>query len=362
MAKFINKKEQVYDLKLTSYGHYLLSNGTFKPKYYGFYDDNIIYDGSYVNRIEHQNKIRERIKEETQYIESLVLFEEVENSPNTLVNVKDPEPTGTEGEATKGQRYYMADVVPITLQPRNDVFRFELMLGDAFLEGNTNHLPAWKMVTLHGQISGSSQKDQKNDIEIPQIDVEANYYLKVENAGLEESIKDTSYDDVNTRTSVFADNRIIKLQQENIMVYLEELNTILLNDNFEVEVFEIGIDAIPAGATPMGVIGPKSAKDLLIKKDFVKDVMSLKGDLITEEYINGLDQLKYLDADNTNNVEYYFNIRTDHDVNQAIACRGAETFNKESYYVDFDFECEQTSTDAVYYDIYGPVTDPEICS
>ena len=26
MAKFINKKEQVYDLKLTSYGHYLLSS------------------------------------------------------------------------------------------------------------------------------------------------------------------------------------------------------------------------------------------------------------------------------------------------------------------------------------------------
>ena len=78
MAKFINKKEQVYDLKLTSYGHYLLSNGTFKPAYYGFYDDNVIYDGSYVNRIEHQNDIHKRIKEETQYLEGLVLFEEVE--------------------------------------------------------------------------------------------------------------------------------------------------------------------------------------------------------------------------------------------------------------------------------------------
>jgi len=47
MAKFLNKKEQVYDLKLTSYGHYLLSIGTFKPVYYTFLDDNIIYDKSY---------------------------------------------------------------------------------------------------------------------------------------------------------------------------------------------------------------------------------------------------------------------------------------------------------------------------
>jgi hypothetical protein len=44
MAKFINKKEKVYDFKLTPYGHYLLSIGAFKPEFYGFFDDNIIYD------------------------------------------------------------------------------------------------------------------------------------------------------------------------------------------------------------------------------------------------------------------------------------------------------------------------------
>ena len=158
----MNKKEQVYDLKLTSYGHYLLSNGTFKPMYYGFYDDNIIYDGSYVNRIEDQNDIHKRIKEETQYLESLVLFEEVENSPNTLVNEKDPIPSTATSDGEIGERYFMADVVPINLQPRTDIFRFESMMGDAFLEGNTNNIPAWKLVTLHGQISGSSQKDLKN--------------------------------------------------------------------------------------------------------------------------------------------------------------------------------------------------------
>lgn len=362
MAKFINKKEQVYDLKLTSYGHYLLSNGTFKPMYYGFYDDNIIYDGSYVNRIEDQNDIHKRIKEETQYLESLVLFEEVEHSPNTLVNVEDPTlPTAT-SDGDIGERYFMADVVPINLQPRTDIFRFESMIGDAFLEGNTNNIPAWKLVTLHGQISGSSQKDLKNDVLIPQIDVQANYYLKVENAGLEETIKDTSYDDINTRTSVFADNRIIKLQQENIMIYLEELNTILLNDNFDVEVFEILEDAKISDYVASDGTVTQTKTDLLLKKEFVKDIFSLKGNNITDEYLNGYDNLQYTDSTDTNKVSYYFNLRTDSDVNQQIACRGAEIFNKESYYVDFDFECEQATTDAVYYDIYGPVTDPEICS
>jgi len=42
MAKFLNKKERVYDLKLTSYGEYLMSVGRYKPHYYAFFDDNSI--------------------------------------------------------------------------------------------------------------------------------------------------------------------------------------------------------------------------------------------------------------------------------------------------------------------------------
>ena len=44
MAKFLDKKEQVIDFKLTSYGRYLLSIGSFKPSYYAFFDNNIMYD------------------------------------------------------------------------------------------------------------------------------------------------------------------------------------------------------------------------------------------------------------------------------------------------------------------------------
>ena len=42
MAKFTNKKEQVFDLQLTSYAKYLMSIGKFKPAYYAFYDDNVL--------------------------------------------------------------------------------------------------------------------------------------------------------------------------------------------------------------------------------------------------------------------------------------------------------------------------------
>ena len=62
---FFNKKEEVVQLELTRIGRQKLAMGDFKPAYYEFLDDDILYDrqnfvsGSY----EEQNEIKKRIKE-----------------------------------------------------------------------------------------------------------------------------------------------------------------------------------------------------------------------------------------------------------------------------------------------------------
>ena len=70
----------------------------------------------------------------------------------------------------------------------------------------------------------------------------------------------------------------------------------------------------------------------------------------------------------TSSIEYYFDIHADRNVNHASACRGAEIFNKESFYIDLDFDCDTSAAgscsdlDVEFYDIYGKVVeDPEIC-
>ena len=40
-------------------------------------------------------------------------------------------------------------------------------------------------------------------------------------------------------------------------------------------------------------------------------------------------------------VEYYFDVLTDTSVDAKIACECASTFNKNSYYIDIDFDCEE---------------------
>ena len=81
MAKFLNKKEQVIDFQLTPYGKRTLALGTFKPVYYSFFDEGIIYDGKYASLDnEKQNEIHERIKDDTTFLEGILSFVELENT------------------------------------------------------------------------------------------------------------------------------------------------------------------------------------------------------------------------------------------------------------------------------------------
>ena len=41
---FFDKKQDVLKIELTPYGRSLLSNGKLMPKYYAFFDDDIVYD------------------------------------------------------------------------------------------------------------------------------------------------------------------------------------------------------------------------------------------------------------------------------------------------------------------------------
>ena len=42
--------------------------------------------------------------------------------------------------------------------PRKDVFKIDAMIGDAYLDGEVNAAPAWKVVALQSTISSSQEK------------------------------------------------------------------------------------------------------------------------------------------------------------------------------------------------------------
>jgi hypothetical protein len=531
MAKFLNKKEQVYDLKLTSYGHYLLSVGSFKPKYYTFLDDNILYDKRYAEVYYHntnpatneeseltntnvgpeqQNEIHKRIKQETQYLESIVHFDDVERAKGS-VGPNDPTSDFTDTDMAGltedgNDRWFAIDLVPTKITPAVDRFRLNSVIGDARFEGSSNTMPAWKIAMLQGEIVSSSYNNPVTKEKVPQIDVSLNYTKKTQD--FTTLIDPKSIQSLRSTIGSFVDNKQIVFDRQDAVIYAEEVNTELLNENFEIEVYlqtvparltnaELILEVVgedvdeydelqfalidtlgntlillfrdnaPSSATgdildksknadgqisSMVVVGLKTVAGLSgadakkgiaqqiakaidtaqrhkltfisygLNNDRVRLRQTVAGDSgntaiktprtgrLMSEYSDlfrfyipssrsglaarssifqgGKDEppvweRKYFEKKleqvvdgymlyetpperyNTNYtsgaVEYYFDIHTDKEIEPMLACKGLEMFNRSSFYIDLDFDCDEEKDENVFYDIYGKVTEPEVC-
>lgn len=380
MGTFLNKKERVYDLKLTSYGKYLLSIGTFKPMYYAFFDDNVMYDATYAytasngnymvtRQVEGQNNVNPRIKQKTVFLETQTLFRDAETTLG----------------ATEEEAISYDDLTPTQRTPAEDIFKFESAIGDAMLDGGPRVVPAWKVLMLNSRLSSSIYRTGPNvtppigyvttahsvdgdttrdgpieqhaekgiilNSTIPQLNVDAHYVLKVADAEID--LNPGSVRDLTQVSKTFGDGKVIKLEMDDPVIYIEEVNTLLLTENFDIEVFEIESGSLSIGTTAL-------YDPIFHRKYFEKKIPQIEnGFMLMESQLdNPVQNLT------TSSVEYYFDVLRDASIDQEIACQGIATFDKQTYYIDYDFECESdtsTTSNAVFYDIYGSVTEPEIC-
>ena len=245
---------------------------------------------------------------------------------------------------------------------RTDKFSTNGGISDVIYDSKDNqYAPATRVVTCQGQIIKINTKDDTNydfnvestveeghsgaierEFNIPQIDVNL-YYTKV----VDKPSSALDARDIHgtiAQTPPFSDGNVIKLIRNDLVVYAEELNTELLTENYEIEIFE----AI-TGSANMQKLERKQFENIV--EQVVDGFMVLD----TEKQIRKTDYT-------TDAVEYFFDVLTDSEVSDTIACACASNFNKDSYYVELDHDCEAIGKfEELYYDIYGSVTVPEIC-
>jgi hypothetical protein len=533
MAKFIDKKEQVFDFQLTPYGKYTLSTGAFKPVYYTLYDGEVLYDSQYAGLTgsgvqEQQNNIHTRIKENTAYIESLVCFDELETSPpnkselirkdmgdlrgelndlvtdplsgfdaEEIIDILEIAESTLSGDGTT-LNYFPTDIEVRHEVPRKDIYRFGQPIGNARFSGPSQQsAPAWKYASLQGHISSSTRINLNHEEErIPQLNTKLVYKKLIHEPP--KGVNPITVAETIASTPVFPDGHVISLVKDDLLGYIEEVNTELLTENFDIEVFQVEtVPAVPAvgkiflsvstnqrftetitindGWTAMegsedapiwrnsrevtfefssdgtaadadyvvvtiGSTTQETAENLVaaiessrasglldvvptfdIEARDVDDsyyVIMLQNKIVqrpwqwtnweitetmTHGFTSGFESgsieletlnkkyfertnpqvvdgmMMYPEAPDTHmfgnndplnltsaSVEYYFDVLTDTQVDQKAACRGSELFNKDSYYIDLDFECDPTKAceddEEVFYDIYGrAVEEPEIC-
>tara|TARA_Y100000592_G_scaffold34616_1_gene55054 strand:- start:12083 stop:13075 length:993 start_codon:yes stop_codon:yes gene_type:complete len=316
MVLFLDKKEQVIEFQLTNYGKHLFSQGKLDPKFYSFYDDDILYDSNYQTGTidgsvtspifsEQQNAIVDRIKDTqrigltTDFIGFLTNNQIGEVSIGTLSNEFNQSNQGAQGNGpftSDGEQ-----------QPRgNPIYmeKFQKPIGsnDPFKD----FAPAWSVRSISGskQLSGDYSYSIGG---MPKLtaSLDLQYLTRQEEAFDDESGEPVQRD-------VFS-----LIKNERLILDVEELNSVFKErGNFDIEVYKLssGGDEKAEKLHFINDLSP-AASDLKIQTDFYSFADQIFG---TEEEIE--DYFATLDS---SYVEYYLSIRVDDEIDEPLPLGGS---------------------------------------
>lgn len=292
---FFNKNEEILEIKLTSYGKQKLASGKFKPVYYAFFDDDILYDGARAGITEDNNDIEPRIQENTPSVRVQTSFTDLEK--RVMLQTHD----------VQNEVYHESNVTDLKNDPSvfqdYDGLRSVLPLGNSQL-GN-QYAAAWKVdflesgfksyrtTTRDATLSCSAPyRCQKPDINIPQINSDLTVQpvlVDKDFVGIVDPVTGR-YASTNPDTEQF-----IRLTKDFILLDVEEYNVDLLNDSFSVEVYE--------------VVSGSEGEEILEPKMFRKEIEYIvDGILLDKEEVD--KQITGGEIDN-NFVEFFFDVSVD---------------------------------------------------
>tara|TARA_B100000963_G_C22563072_1_gene642393 strand:- start:294 stop:1136 length:843 start_codon:yes stop_codon:yes gene_type:complete len=230
---FFDKQQDVIDIKLTQFGKNLLARGAFKPVFYRFFDDGVLYNIEKAGTTEAQKKTQERIQEGP-YLKTQHLVVPLETRFDAQQNLINSGEIKTFMEIKRRQDPLLAD--KILMYP----------LQDSAV--NSQEAPSITVTARDTEISSSADVLESNGISlpVPQLNFSSSYTL-VENRALqdenvpseEELIEREVYLDLVSDKVDFLDRSFIEMIEENVVLEIEESHVNPSKKNFEIEIFEI---------------------------------------------------------------------------------------------------------------------------
>lgn len=286
---FYNKKEEVIEVRLTSFGKTLYSKGKLKPAYYAFFDDDVIYDSAYGSAAgDVDERIKETPRSKAQYGYS---------------TVGDTKLSRTE-ESTFDDQNMIKSLHPGT---RKSVLFEEQKRKDSKnpigTSGNeTQYYPAWQSYMLQGEIEASKAYIDMTAtdvvINIPQIDVKQRTFTS-------KAIKGTD-DNSSVYGYTFPDGSSVTLEEgddSEFLLFLKEKNASSDNKNFSIEVFEIEEQGDNEFLRPLSFLKPYEV-------DRIVDGLIIENEKEANPDFNI--------SDNPAMVEYYFDMEIDDEIDPNI--------------------------------------------
>lgn len=333
---FFNKKEEVIDIELTQYGKHLLSLGKFKPAYYQFFDDDIIYNVEFAGEQEElQKDIQTRIKE-------------VPRTHTQYTFVSSQEDIKKQFEQMRNKRKGSShDVyVPFAMKHR----ALNLPLGRAEL--GQQKKPAWNIQSRRGEFSDTTTflTGTYSNLKIPRLTLEdVKYRTRIARdtqagifvgADTKDTITDVPYNptsNLNDLSSRFKDNTFIQVEPDYVLLDLKEMNVDFEQENFDIELYSVELDEH----------GDEQLKQLYFNKKIENVVNNI--------YVDNETESRDFKANRLEMTETYFVFKTDREIDTQVLCANLTKEEKQVLVAtnQIDLDCE---------DLYETLLDPRIKS
>jgi len=336
--EFFNKKEEVMDIQLTSYGKELFSKGKFKPVYYSFFDEGILYDGARGDITEDQNDIQYRIKNTTPYMKNTAEF------------------LSADQIAKRGE------LVPNEIDAREiSLFDFdssyENQLGAS--KNNSTKAPGWQISTLQSDLSGSTTfltaSATSRVLPIPQLNIDSGsieYETFITAKGQSGA---TTLDNCKSLafsqglSNEFPDGTVLNIDEGVILLKVDEANTLSLKDNFEIEIFEI----IEKNESQVSTTETKVLKPL----KFFKFKPQIQNGIYLDPQsdFGDVENLEKIDETFTSN---YLEVLIDDSVSRELVCKLDSDRKDDDLFIKDPIVCPTKLAEKL--DTYDPLEDMDL--
>jgi len=337
--KFFDDKEEVIDIQLTQFGKHLLSLGKWKPSYYAFFDDNIIYDGQSAEIDETQNAIETRIQENTPQMHTQHVFSGRETDFLKILAAKEDELLREE------------DKINVQSTPEKD-YSLVSPLGSS--EYGAQTAPRWSVKVLEGKILGTEDflTGSYRTLKIPQLEMSLTYTVHPQDIldyPGRESFGQIDAEDL--ALGVFPDGTFFEVQEETILLDLDELNVPFDVENFDIEVFEMEEATLPGVSNPT----VQNLNQLYFEKRAPQIVNNI---LVSDMPDNTLI------SKDSSYVEYYFDVYVDDEIDPGVMASSVDKLRSKGIYVDSGYHRPEIPFVATAANLYEDInsTTLVVCS
>jgi hypothetical protein len=245
---FFNKKEEVMEIQLTQYGRYLLSKGKFKPVFYAFSDDEILYDNTYgENKVEIKKESFERIQEDTIRVRPLYDNESSEirigRLNRQIAEASSDEEANARLNMMPPDDLYGKNQVDDALMVPDDRKLVRNLIGSS--EPGNKYAASWSVSSLNDQSFELpiflSASGPNIGMRRPQINMILDYDLKASSFSQDEtfSMQEFSRQDGTEGSIKFIDGVTLNIDRNQIVLEIGEDNVSYGDENFEVEFFTV---------------------------------------------------------------------------------------------------------------------------